>query len=300
MAWTLEAPLTRPALRSSFGGNSWLRATRVFARNRLVLAGAIMVVLLVVTAVFAGLIAPYDPIANNVRAALQPPSSLYFFGTDRFGRDVFSRVVFGSQLSLVVGLVSVAISATCGTVLGLVSGFFGGWVDDVIGRVMDVLFSFPALVLAIAIAATLGPGINNAIIAIAVVYAPLFGRVVRGPVLVERSKDYVEAARTIGAGPRRLIVRHVLPNVLSPLIVQVTLTISHAILLESYLSFLGLGTQPPYPSWGTMLQENRTFLETAPWTSVFPGLAIMLAVLAFNLLGDGIRDVLDPRVRSSL
>ena len=298
MAWTLEAPFTRPALRSSFGGNSWLRATRVFARNRLVLAGAIMVVLLVVTAVFAGLIAPYDPIANNVRAALQPPSSLYLFGTDRFGRDVFSRVVFGSQLSLVVGLVSVAISATCGTVLGLASGFFGGWVDDVIGRLMDVLFSFPALVLAIAIAATLGPGITNAIIAIAVVYAPLFGRVVRGPVLIERSKDYVEAARTIGAGSRRLIVRHVLPNVLSPLIVQVTLTISHAILLESYLSFLGLGTQPPYPSWGTMLQENRTFLEMAPWTSVFPGLAIMLAVLAFNLLGDGIRDVLDPRVRS--
>jgi peptide/nickel transport system permease protein len=263
-----------------------------------VLAGAILVVLVVLTALLARLIAPYDPIANNIRAALQPPSSLYFFGTDRFGRDVFSRVVFGSQLSLLVGLVSVAISATFGTLLGLTSGFFGGWIDDVIGRVMDVLFSFPALVLAIAIAATLGPGITNAIIAIAVVYAPLFGRVVRGPVLVERSKDYVEAARAVGVGSSRLILRHVLPNVLSPLIVQVTLTISHAILLESYLSFLGLGTQPPYPSWGTMLQENRTFLETAPWTSLFPGLAIMLAVLAFNLLGDGIRDVLDPRVRS--
>ena len=295
---TLEAPLTTPAIRTSSGTSAWRRTARVFARNRLVLAGAILVVLVVLTALLARLIAPYDPIANNIRAALQPPSSLYFFGTDRFGRDVFSRVVFGSQLSLLVGLVSVAISATFGTLLGLTSGFFGGWIDDVIGRVMDVLFSFPALVLAIAIAATLGPGITNAIIAIAVVYAPLFGRVVRGPVLVERSKDYVEAARALGVGSSRLILRHVLPNVLSPLIVQVTLTISHAILLESYLSFLGLGTQPPYPSWGTMLQENRTFLETAPWTSLFPGLAIMLAVLAFNLLGDGIRDVLDPRVRS--
>lgn len=295
---TLEAPLTTPAIRTSSGTSAWRRTARVFARNRLVLAGAILVVLVVLTALLARLIAPYDPISNNIRAALQPPSSLYLFGTDRFGRDVFSRVVFGSQLSLLVGLVSVAISATFGTLLGLTSGFFGGWIDDVIGRVMDVLFSFPALVLAIAIAATLGPGITNAIIAIAVVYAPLFGRVVRGPVLVERSKDYVEAARALGVGSSRLILRHVLPNVLSPLIVQVTLTISHAILLESYLSFLGLGTQPPYPSWGTMLQENRTFLETAPWTSLFPGLAIMLAVLAFNLLGDGIRDVLDPRVRS--
>ena len=298
MDCTLEAPPTTAAIRTSSGTSAWRRTARVFARNRLVLAGAILVVLVVLTALLARLIAPYDPISNNIRAALQPPSSLYLFGTDRFGRDVFSRVVFGSQLSLLVGLVSVAISATFGTLLGLTSGFFGGWIDDVIGRVMDVLFSFPALVLAIAIAATLGPGITNAIIAIAVVYAPLFGRVVRGPVLVERSKDYVEAARALGVGSSRLILRHVLPNVLSPLIVQVTLTISHAILLESYLSFLGLGTQPPYPSWGTMLQENRTFLETAPWTSLFPGLAIMLAVLAFNLLGDGIRDVLDPRVRS--
>jgi peptide/nickel transport system permease protein len=298
MAWTLEARLAGPDTRSSGGGAEWRRTARILGRNRLVVAGAFMVVLVVLLALLAGVIAPYDPIANNVRAALQPPSSFYFFGTDRFGRDVFSRVVFGSQLSLLVALVSVAISATCGTLLGLASGFYGGWVDDVIGRIMDVLFSFPALVLAIAVAATLGPGITNAIIAIAIVYAPLFGRVVRGPVLVERSKDYVEAALAMGAGSRRLILRHVLPNVLSPLTVQVTLTFSHAILLESYLSFLGLGTQPPYPSWGTMLQEGRTFLETAPWMSIFPGLAIMLAVLGFNLLGDGIRDVLDPRVRS--
>ena len=298
MASTVEITLGQPVAQPGLGRREWQRTVRILARNRLVLAGSVLVVLVVLTALLAGAIAPYDPIANNVRAALQPPSAYYLFGTDRYGRDIFSRVVFGSQISLAVALVSVAVAATSGTLLGLASGFFGGWVDDVIGRLMDVLFSFPALVLAIAVAATLGPGITNAVIAIAIVYAPLFGRVVRGPVLVERAKDYVDAARALGAGTPRLILRHVFPNVLSPLIVQVTLTFSQVILLESYLSFLGLGTQPPYPSWGTMLQEGRTFLETAPWTSVFPGLAIMLAVLAFNLLGDGIRDVLDPRLRS--
>jgi peptide/nickel transport system permease protein len=298
MASTVGLTLRQRVAQPGLGRGEWQRTIRILARNRLVLAGSVLVVLVVLTALLAGAIAPYDPIANNVRAALQPPSAYYVFGTDRYGRDIFSRVVFGSQISLAVALVSVTLAATSGTLLGLASGFFGGWVDDVVGRLMDVLFSFPALVLAIAVAAALGPGITNAVLAIATVYAPLFGRVVRGPVLVERAKDYVEAARAMGAGTPRLILRHVFPNVLSPLIVQVTLTFSQVILLESYLSFLGLGTQPPYPSWGTMLQEGRTFLESAPWTSVFPGLAIMLAVLAFNLLGDGIRDVLDPRLRS--
>ena len=275
----------------------WRRATRTIMRNRLVLAGLVMVVGLILVAALAGLIAPYDPIANNVRAALQPPSSYYFFGTDRFGRDVFSRVIYGSRLSLFVALVSVTISVIVGVMLGLVSGYYRGWIDNLIGRVMDVFFSFPALLLAIGVAAMLGPGLNNAIVAIAVVYSPVFGRVVRGPVLVERGKEYVEAARVIGASSPRVILRHVFPNVLSPLIVQATITLSQAILTEAYLSFLGLGTQPPFPSWGTMLQEGRTFLETAPWMSIFPGLAIMLTVLAFNLLGDGIRDVLDPRSR---
>jgi peptide/nickel transport system permease protein len=277
--------------------SEWRRATRTLIRNRLVLAGLVMVVGLIVVAAFAGLIAPYDPIANNVRAALQPPSSYYYFGTDRFGRDVFSRVVFGSRLSLFVALVSVTISVVIGVILGLVSGYCRGWIDNAIGRVMDVFFSFPALLLAIGVAAMLGPGLSNAIIAITVVYAPVFGRVVRGPVLVERGKEYVEAARVMGASAPRVVLGHILPNVLSPLIVQATITLSQAILTEAYLSFLGLGTQPPFPSWGTMLQEGRTFLETAPWMSIFPGLAIMLTVLAFNLLGDGIRDVLDPRSR---
>jgi peptide/nickel transport system permease protein len=289
-----------PAVAAPPAGRAeWRRTARTLVRNRLVLAGLAMVLGLILVAALADLIAPYDPIANNVRAALQPPSSYYFFGTDRFGRDVFTRVVYGSRLSLLVALVSVTISATVGVALGLVSGYYRGWIDNLIGRVMDVFFSFPALLLAIAVAAMLGPGLNNAIIAIAVVYAPLFGRVVRGPVLVERGKEYVEAARVLGASSPRVVLMHVFPNVLSPLTVQATITFSHAILLEAYLSFLGLGTQPPFPSWGTMLQEGRTFLETAPWMSIFPGLAIMLAVLAFNLLGDGIRDVLDPRSRTS-
>ena len=275
----------------------WRRAARTLTRNRLVLSGLVMVVGLILIAALAGPIAPYDPIANNVRAALQPPSSFYWFGTDRFGRDVYSRVIYGSRLSLWVALVSVSISVTVGVMLGLVSGYYRGWVDNLIGRVMDVFFSFPALLLAIGVAAMLGPGLNNAIIAIAVVYSPVFGRVVRGPVLVERGKEYVEAARVIGGSAPRVVLRHIFPNVLSPLIVQATITLSQAILTEAYLSFLGLGTQPPFPSWGTMLQEGRTFLETAPWMSIFPGLAIMLTVLAFNLLGDGIRDVLDPRSR---
>jgi peptide/nickel transport system permease protein len=294
------ADVTAPAVAvpvSARQRTEWRRSARTLTRNRLVLAGLIMVVGLIVIAALADLIAPYDPIANNVRAALQPPSSYYYFGTDRFGRDVFSRVVFGSRLSLFVALVSVTISGIIGVALGLVSGYYRGWIDNLIGRIMDVFFSFPALLLAIGVAAMLGPGLNNAIIAIAVVYSPVFGRVVRGPVLVERGREYVEAARVIGASSPRVLFLHVFPNVLSPLIVQATITLSQAILLEAYLSFLGLGTQPPFPSWGTMLQEGRTFLETAPWMSIFPGLAIMLTVLAFNLLGDGIRDVLDPRSR---
>ena len=277
----------------------WRRAARALLRNRLAVVGLIMVIGLVLTALLADVIAPYDPIANNVRAALQPPGGYYTFGTDRFGRDVFSRVVVGSRLSLMTALVSVTLSAGVGVTLGLIGGYYGGWIDNLVGRVMDVFFSFPALLLAIGVAAMLGPGLNNAIIAIAVVYAPLFGRVVRGPVIVERSKDYVEAARALGSGSPRIVLRHILPNVLSPLTVQTTITFSHAILFESYLSFLGLGSQPPSPSWGTMLQEGRTFLETAAWLSIFPGVAIMLAVLSFNLLGDGIRDVLDPRNRTA-
>jgi peptide/nickel transport system permease protein len=266
-------------------------------RNRLVLFGAAIVVAMVLLAMFAGVVTPYDPTEMRVTDALKAPSMAHPFGTDRFGRDVLSRTIHGSRIALGVALSSIALAFIVGTLLGLVGGYVGGWLDLGIGRVMDVLFSFPTLILAIGIAAMLGPGLDNAALAIAVVYAPLFSRVARAPVIAERAREYVSAALGLGAGPLRVIFRHILPNVLAPLIVQVSVSLAYAILTEAALSYLGLGTQPPAPSWGTMLNEGRTYLETAPWMSVFPGLAIMLAVLGFNLLGDGLRDVLDPQLR---
>ena len=266
-------------------------------RNRLVCFGMLIVLLVAVLAVFADLVAPYDPTEMKVTDALKRPSAHHPFGTDRFGRDVLSRTIHGSRIALGVALSSIALAFAIGTVLGLVGGYVGGWPDLAIGRLMDVLFSFPTLILAIGIAAMLGPGLNNAALAIAVVYAPLFSRVARGPVIAEREKDHVVAARGLGAGGLRIALRHILPNVLAPLIVQASVSLAFAILTEASLSYLGLGTQPPDPSWGTMLNEGRTYLETAPWMSIFPGLAIMLAVLGFNLLGDGLRDVLDPQLR---
>jgi peptide/nickel transport system permease protein len=270
---------------------------RPLVRNPLVLGGLVLVILLLLLAVFARVLAPADPIAMNAGKALEGPSLASPFGTDRFGRDVLSRAIYGSRASLTVGIGSIVLAALVGTFVGLMAGYFGGTVDSVLGRVMDIFFTFPSLILAIAISAALGLGIQNALFAIAVTYWPAFGRVVRGATLAEVSKDYVEAARVLGASDPRVVWGHVLPNVLSPLIVQFTVAISQAIIIESSLSYLGLGTQPPTPSWGTMINEGRTFLDSAPWISVFPGLSIMAAVLAFNLLGDGLRDILDPRSR---
>jgi len=270
---------------------------RPLVRNPLVLGGLLLVVFFLVIAVLANVVAPADPIIMNAGVALEPPSWRSPFGTDRFGRDVLSRAIHGARASLMVGIGSIAVAAVVGTIIGLAAGYFGGMVDNVLGRVMDVFFTFPSLILAIAISVALGLGIQNALLAIAISYWPAFGRVVRGATLGERSKDYVEAARVVGASDARVVWSHVLPNILSPIIVQFTVAISQAIIIESSLSYLGLGTQPPTPSWGTMINEGRTFLDTAPWISVFPGAAIMGAVLAFNLLGDGLRDVLDPRSR---
>ena len=270
---------------------------RPLVRHPLVLGGLVLVVFYVVVAAFANVIAPANPIAMNAARAIEPPSLDAPFGTDRFGRDVLSRAIHGTRASLLVGVGSIAIAALVGTVIGLLSGYLGGTVDNVLGRIMDVFFTFPSLILAIAISVALGLGTQNALLAIAVTYWPAFGRVVRGATMAERAKDYVDAARVLGASGSRVMLRHLLPNVLSPIIVQLTVAISQAIIIESSLSYLGLGTQPPTPSWGTMINEGRTFLEIAPWISVFPGLAIMGAVLAFNLLGDGLRDVLDPRSR---
>jgi peptide/nickel transport system permease protein len=275
----------------------WRVALRPGLRNRLVLSGAALVLGMILLAALADVVSPYDPTDVKMVDALKPPSLAHPFGTDRFGRDVLSRTIHGSRIALGVAVSSIALAFGVGTLLGLVGGYVGSWPDLAIGRLMDVLFSFPTLVLAIAIAAMLGPGLDNAALAIAVVYAPLFSRVARGPVIAERARDHVVAALGLGAGTLRVVFRHILPNVLAPLIVQASVSLAFAILAEASLSYLGLGTQPPDPSWGTMLNEGRTYLETAPWMSVFPGLAIMLAVLGFNLLGDGLRDVLDPQLR---
>ena len=291
-----QRPSGQSARRENTVGG-WRQVLRPALRNTLVLFGAAIVLLMLLLALFANLVAPYDPIEMKVTDALKAPSRAHLFGTDRFGRDVLSRTIYGSRIALGVALLSIAIAFAIGSLLGLLGGFLGGWLDLAIGRIMDILFSFPTLVLAIAIAAMLGPGLNNAVLAIAVVYAPLFCRIARGPVIAERAKEHVAAAIGLGAGSMRIILRHILPNVLAPLIVQVSVALAFAILIEASLSYLGLGTQPPDPSWGTMLNEGRTYLETAPWMSIFPGLAIMLAVLGFNLMGDGLRDVLDPQVR---
>jgi peptide/nickel transport system permease protein len=273
------------------------RSLRPLVRNPLVLGGLVLVVCFLLVAIFASQIAPSDPIAMAPAEAMSGPSLAHPFGTDRFGRDVLSRTIHGTRTSLFIGVGSILIAALVGTLVGLVAGYFGGWVDNVLGRIMDVFFTFPSLILAIAISVALGLGTQNALLAIAVTYWPAFARVVRGATIAERHKDYVEAARVVGASGARVMRHHLLPNVLSPIIVQFTVAISQAIIIESSLSYLGLGTQPPTPSWGTMINEGRTFLATAPWISVFPGLGIMGAVLAFNLLGDGLRDVLDPRSR---
>jgi peptide/nickel transport system permease protein len=292
LAPTLANPRARPEL-SQRGKPILLWLTR----NRLVLPGLVIAILLVSIALFADIISPRDPGAVDVAAAIQGPSQQHLFGTDRFGRDLLSRVIYGSRVSLGISFSSVAFALVFGSLLGLVGGYFGGLLDTVLGRLMDIFFSFPLLLLAIAIAGMLGPGIENAIAVLAIVYTPFFYRVARGPVLAEREKEYIQAARSIGARDRRILFLHILPNILSPIIVQASVTVAYAILTEAALSYLGLGTPILTPSWGTTLNEGRTYLQLAPWISIFPGIFIMLAVLAFNLMGDSLRDLLDPRMR---
>ena len=272
----------------------WGRSLRRATRNVLVVLGLLGAILVVGMALFADRLAPHPPDEQNFDLIESRPSAAAVFGTDRFGRDVLSRVIYGARISLYVAITSIVASMVVGGALGLTAGYVGGRTDNTINRVLDVFFSIPGLLLSIGIAAMRGPGVNSAVLAIAIVYTPIFARVMRGPVLAERAKDYVEAVRALGATRVAVALKHILPNVISPFVVQGTVALSQAILIEASLSYLGLSAQPPTPSWGNMLNEGRTYLETAPWISVFPGLAIMITVLAFNLIGDGLRDVLDP------
>jgi peptide/nickel transport system permease protein len=270
------------------------KSLRRAARSTVVVVGAFSALAIVVMALFAGALAPRPPDEQNFDLIEAKPSTQALFGTDRFGRDVLSRVIHGARVSLYVAVTSIGLAMVVGGSLGLVAGYVGGAWDNSINRVMDVFFSIPGLLLAVGVAAMRGPGVNSAVVAITIVYTPLFVRVMRAPVLAEREKEYVEAVRALGATRLVVALKHVLPNVLSPFVVQGTVAFSQAILIEASLSYLGLSAQPPTPSWGNMLNEGRTYLETAPWISVFPGIAIMIAVLAFNLIGDGLRDILDP------
>lgn len=261
---------------------------------------AVVLLGVVALALLGERIAPTGANEVSVEDRLLPPGPGHWFGTDDLGRDVLSRVVLGARVSLQVGAVAVGFSLVCGVLVGLFAGFHDGWLDTVLMRLMDVLFAFPAMLLAIAVIAVLGPGTTNAMIAIGVTYTPVFARVTRSAVLGVRESVYVRASRSIGASDLRLLFRHVLPNAAPPIIVQTSVSLAFAVLAEAALSFVGLGTQPPAPSWGRMLSEGRGYVDLAWWIAVFPGLAIVLLVLSFNLLGDGLRDVLDPQQRSAL
>ncbi len=271
------------------------RGLAAFLRNRAAVVGALVVVLFAGCALLAPELAPFDPLKTNFLLIRKAPSALHWLGTDDLGRDILSRLIYGARASLLAGCISVAIALGVGVPIGLVSGYFGGWTDAILSRVVEALLSCPFLVLAIALGAFLGPSLGNAMIAIGLSAMPIFARLTRGQVLAVKAEDYIEGARAIGLPDRWIILRYVLPNALAPIVVQATLAIAGAIIAEASLSFLGLGQQPPAASWGSMLNTAKNFLEQAPWMSLSPGAAIFAAVLGFNLLGDGLRDALDPR-----
>ena len=271
------------------------RALLRLMRRRGAMLGLAIVLVFVLIAFFAPLIAPQDPLQTSWSAVRKAPSAQYLFGTDEIGRDVLSRVIWGARASLLAGLVSVSIAMALGVPVGLLAGYRGGWVDGVISRCTDAMLAVPFLILAIALAAFLGPSLSNAMMAIGVSATPIFIRLTRGQVLSVKVEDFVEAARAVGNPHWRIALRHILPNILPPLIVQATLAIAAAIIAEASLSFLGLGQQPPAPSWGSMLNTAKNYVDNAPWMAIWPGVSIFLLVLSFNLLGDGLRDALDPR-----
>ncbi len=271
---------------------------RFWTNNRMALIGLIIVAITVIVAVFAPVLAPHDPYQRDMANRIAGPSWEHWFGTDDIGRDSLSRIMYGARVSLFVGFLSVGIATIVGVPLGLISAYGGDRIDMIIMRIMDALITFPSIVLAIGILAILGPSILNAMIAIGIVYVPIFARTARAPALAEARRDYIEAARALGASGSRVLFRHLAPNTLSIIIVRATTSFSYAILAEASLSFLGLSASPPTPTWGRMLNEGRGFMEIAPWVAIFPGLAIAITVLGFNLLGDGLSDALDPRRRN--
>jgi peptide/nickel transport system permease protein len=290
-----ERSPSQPTLRSSV--TPWTAARRRFLHSRTGVAGAVVLLVVTAAALFAGQVSPYSPIKQDFRVEREPPSLAHLMGTDEFGRDMLSRVIWGAQVSLQAGATAASIALVVGLALGMLAAYYGGRADSLIMRGMDVVLAFPYLLLAIAVVAILGPGLRNAMIAIAIVYVPHYARVVRGSVLSVRARDYVEAARALGARDGRVMWQHVLPNTLAPVIVQTTLNVGSAIIDTAGLSFLGLGTQPPTPDWGNMLSAGRNYVIDSPWIATFPGLAILATVLAFNLMGDALRDAFDPRLR---
>ncbi len=268
-------------------------------RNRFALAGGALILLLIVTAIAAPVVAPYDPVSQNYDHLLEGPSLAHPFGTDNFGRDVLSRIIYGGRISLTVGFLGTLFGVVVGVVVGILSGFYGGWVDGLFMRLLDIQLAFPGLLLAITIVAVLGVGTVNVIMAIGIFSVPVFARVIRGSIMSLKESDFILAANAVGASNRRLMFVHLLPNSAAPVIVIATLRLGTAILTAASLSFLGLGIRPPSPEWGTMLSDGRQFIQNAPWVAIFPGLAILVVVLALNLLGDGLRDALDPRMRKS-
>ncbi|MFD1020395.1 nickel transporter permease [Thalassobacillus hwangdonensis] len=275
----------------------WLDSFSRIIKSKTSLVGLIIILLLFTVAILAPVIAPYTPDEQDIINRYQAPSAEHILGTDELGRDILSRIIYGSRITIQIGVISVGISMIVGVLLGAVAGFFGRWVDQIIMRIIDIMMAFPSILLAIALIAVLGKSLTNAMIAVGIVGIPHFARIVRSTVLSVKETEYIEASRIIGAKNGRILFSHVLPNCAAPIIVQATLTVGTAILDAAGLSFLGLGAQPPKPEWGAMLSDGRSALQTAPWVVMFPGLAIFLVVLGFNLFGDGLRDALDPRLK---
>lgn len=276
----------------------WRDGWRSFKKNKIALIGASIVLFFVTLAIFGPIVAPQGINEQMLTNKLQAPSAEHWFGTDDLGRDVYSRVILGARISLLVGFLSVVASAIIGSLLGIIAGYYGRWVDTVISRLFDILLAFPSILLAIAIVAVLGPSLQNALIAIAIINVPNFGRLIRSRVLSIKEEEYITAAKAIGMSDMRILFSHILPNSMTPVIVQGTLAIATAIIEAAALGFLGLGAQPPQPEWGKMLADARSYFITAPWTMIFPGLSIMLVVLGFNLMGDGLRDAFDPKMKN--